>query len=51
MMVEYKDRRLWVFACGDGTGIGIANYASASADGKELDGNLYAAAKKPVRTV
>jgi hypothetical protein len=31
--------------------IGIANYESSSADGKELRGNLYAAAKKPVRTV
>ena len=29
----------------------IANYASASADVKELRGSLYAAAKKPVRTV
>lgn len=49
--VECKDRRLWVFAFFGGAGIGIANYASSSADGKELDGNLYAAAKKPVRTV
>jgi hypothetical protein len=32
-------------------GIGIANYTSSSADSKELRGNLYAAAKKPVRTV
>jgi hypothetical protein len=31
--------------------IGIANYKSSSADGKELRGNLYAAAKKPVRSV
>ena len=32
-------------------GIGIANYKSSSADGKELRGNLYAVAKKPVRSV
>jgi hypothetical protein len=49
--VEYKDGREWVFANQGGTGIGIANYASSSADGKELRGNLYAAAKKPIRTV
>ena len=49
--VEYKDRREWVFANVGGTSIGIANYASSSADAKELRGNLYAAAKKPVRTV
>lgn len=49
--VEYKDSREWVFAQRGGTGISIANFASSSADGKELRGNLYAAAKKPVRTV
>ena len=49
--VEYKDSREWVFAHKDGIGIGIANYTSSSADAKELRGNLYAAAKKPVRTV
>jgi hypothetical protein len=49
--VEYKDGREWVFAFNGGTGISIANYKSSSADGKELRGNLYAAAKKPVRTV
>ena len=49
--VEYKDGREWVFANQGGIGIGIANYTSSSADGKELRGNLYAAAKKPVRTV
>ena len=49
--VEYKDSREWVFAHRGGIGIGIANYASSSADAKELRGNLYAAAKKPVRTV
>ena len=49
--VEYKDGREWVFASLGGTGIGIANYASSGADAKELRGNLYAAAKKPVRTV
>ncbi len=49
--VEYKDGREWVFAHKGGVGFGIANYASSSADGKELRGNLYAAAKKPVRAV
>ena len=49
--VEYKDHREWVFANRGGISIGIANYASSSADAKELRGNLYAAAKKPVRTV
>ncbi len=48
--VECKDGGEWVFAKG-GTGIRIANYPSSSADAKELRGNLYAAAKKPVRTV
>ena len=45
--VEYKDRREWVFAYKGGIGIGIANYTSSRSDGKELRGNLYAAAKKP----
>jgi selenophosphate synthetase-related protein len=49
--VEYKDRREWVFAHRSGTGIGIANYASSSADAEELRRDLAAAAKKPVRTV
>src|SRR5258708_19852791 len=49
--VEYKDRRQWVFAYRSGIGVGIANYASSSADAKELLGDLSAAAKKPVRTV
>ena len=50
-MVEYKDRREWVSAIKDGVGVRVANYASSSADAKELRGNLYAAAKRPVRTV
>jgi hypothetical protein len=49
--VEYKHGREWVFANEGGIGTGIANYRSSSADSKELRGNLYAAAKKPVRTV
>jgi hypothetical protein len=49
--VEHKDSREWVFAHKGGIGIGIANYSSSSADARELRGNLYAAAKKPVRTV
>jgi hypothetical protein len=49
--VEHKDRREWVFANKGGVGAGIANYESSSEDAKELRGNLYGAAKKPVRTV
>ena len=49
--VEHKDGREWVVANKGGAGIGIANYRSSSADAKELRGNLYAAAKKSVRTV
>ena len=49
--VEYKDGRSWVFALKDGTGFSIASYERSSADSKELLTNLYAAAKKPVRTV
>jgi hypothetical protein len=49
--VEHKDGREWVFANQGGIGIGTANYASSSADAKELRENLYAAAKKPVRAV
>jgi repressor LexA len=51
MNVEYKDGREWVFANNGAVGVSIANYKSSSADAKELRGNLYAAAKKPVRTV
>ena len=49
--VQYKDGREWVIANRGGIGISIANYESSSADAKELRGNLYAAAKKPARTV
>jgi len=49
--VEYKDRREWVCAYRGGTGVEIANFASSSADAKELRRDLAAAAKKPVRTV
>lgn len=49
--VDYKDQREFVFARKGDMAIRIANYASASADAKELRGNLYAAGKKPVRTV
>src|SRR5258706_15581292 len=51
IMVEYKDRRDWVSAVKGGMGFGIAGYASSGAASKELLRNLYAAAKKPVRTV
>jgi hypothetical protein len=49
--VEHKDGREWVIANKGSTGIAIANYRSSGADAKELRGNLYAAAKKPARTV
>jgi len=49
--VEYKDGREWVIANKGAVCISIANYKSSSADAKELHVNLYAAAKKPVRTV
>jgi repressor LexA len=49
--VEYKGSREWVFAYRGGMGIGIANYASSSADAKALRRELAAAAKKPLRTV
>jgi len=49
--VEHKDGREWVFAQKGGAGFGIASYKSASADAKELRGDLYAAAKKARRTV
>jgi hypothetical protein len=49
--VEYKDRQEWVFANKDNFGFGIATYRSSSPEGEELRDNLYAAAKKPVRTV
>jgi hypothetical protein len=51
MEVEHKDGREWVIANNGAVGISIANYKSSSEDAKELRGNLYAAAKKPVRTV
>ncbi|HUQ94601.1 MAG TPA: hypothetical protein VM120_23165 [Bryobacteraceae bacterium] len=49
--VDYKDRRDRIFANIGGRSIAIANYASSSADAKELRANLSAASKKPVRTV
>ena len=49
--VESKDRREWVFAQTEGTRTRIANYESSGSDAEELRGNLFAAAKKPVRTV
>ena len=51
IQVEYKDGREWVFADRASMSIGIANYKSSGPDGKELRGNLYAAGKKPVRSV
>ena len=49
--VEYKDGHEWVFAFKGGAGFGIAHYKSSSAEARELRQNLYAAARKPVRTV
>jgi hypothetical protein len=48
--VERKDRRERVFVKKGGMGFGVADWPSSSADAKELRCNLYAAAKKPVRT-
>ena len=48
---ERKDRRQRAFAQIDGVRTRIANFEDSSSDGKELRENLYAAAKKPVRTV
>jgi hypothetical protein len=50
IVVECKDDRARVFANKGGTSIRIANYASSSADAKELLGDLHAA-QNPVRTV
>jgi hypothetical protein len=49
--VEYDEGYEWVYARKGATGIGIAKYKSSGDDAKELRGNLYAAAKKPVRAV
>jgi LexA DNA binding domain-containing protein len=49
--VERQDSQEWVFARKGGVGISIANYEGSGTDAKELRRNLYAAAKKPVRTV
>lgn len=48
--VEHKDSCEWVFANKGGMGVGVANYKSSSAEAQELRGNLYAAAKKPIRS-
>ena len=47
---ERKDGRQRAFAQIDGARSRIANFADSSADARELRANLYAAAKKPVRT-
>jgi repressor LexA len=49
--VQRKDGREWVFARQGAVGFGIASYPSSGAYAKELRGNLYAAAKRRVRTV
>ena len=49
--VEYNDERQWIFANRGDTRIRIANYKASGPDANELRGNLYVAAKKPVRTV
>lgn len=49
--VRHKDGREWVFAQEDGRDVRIAAYPTAGPDAKELRQDLYAAAKKPVRTV
>ncbi|HEY3454725.1 MAG TPA: hypothetical protein VGK64_09005 [Bryobacteraceae bacterium] len=49
--VEYDEGYEWVYARHGPTSVSIAKYKSGSDDARELRGNLYAAAKKPVRTV
>src|SRR3954453_17361274 len=49
--VEHKDGTERIFAVKEEIGISMAKYKSTSADAKELRGTLYAAAKKPRRTV
>jgi hypothetical protein len=49
--VEYKDGVDWVSARKGNVGIGIARYKSSGPDARELRENLYAAAKRPVRTL
>jgi repressor LexA len=48
---ERKDGRQRAYAQIDGARSRIANFEDSSTDAKELRANLYAAAKKPVRTV
>ena len=48
---ERKDRWQRAFAQIDSARTRIANFEDSGADAKELRANLYAAAKKPVRTV
>jgi hypothetical protein len=50
LAVKSKHGRERVCMMKGGAGIGIANYASSSADAKELRENLCAARKKPLRT-
>jgi hypothetical protein len=47
--VEYKDRREWVFANINGSRVRIADFASA--DAKELLGNISTATRKSIRAV
>lgn len=47
--VERDEGYEWVYARQGDTGVSIAHFESSSADGRELLGNLYAAARKPVR--
>jgi hypothetical protein len=49
--VKPKDGREWVYAQLEGSDVRIAAYPRSGSDAKELLQNLYAAAKRPVRTV
>jgi hypothetical protein len=49
--VEHREGREWVFAKAEGTSVRIAAYPVSGSDAKELQRDLAAAAKKPVRTV
>jgi hypothetical protein len=49
--VERKDSHEWVFARKGVMGFGIAQFKRSGAEAKELRQDLYAARKRPVRTV
>jgi LexA DNA binding domain len=48
--VKHKDGSEWVYIRKGNTAHRVANFARSSREAKELRENLYAAAKKPIRT-